>query len=125
MDIQQQLDQLSELMAQRDVMRLDHQAQRDALIPEEIKAQLRDLELEQAAQAQAIDANIVELEAEVKRAVIAAGASVKGARLHAVLVKGRVTWDTKGVEGFALAHPELMCYRREGDPSVSIRGIGK
>lgn len=119
--IQTQLDQLSELMAQRDVMRLDHQAQRDALIPEDIKTQLRDLEIEQLAQAQAIDANIAELETEIKRAVLAAGASVKGTRLHAVWVKGRVTFDSKYIEGYAIAHPELLAYRKEGEPSVSIR----
>ncbi|MCG3145996.1 MAG: hypothetical protein HONDAALG_03775 [Gammaproteobacteria bacterium] len=51
------------------------------------------------------------------------GATVKGAALSAVYAKGRVSWDNKALEGYAVAHPELLAFRSEGAPSVSIRGV--
>jgi hypothetical protein len=55
--------------------------------------------------------------------VIAHGASVKAKFLHAVFTKGRVSWDTKMLDGLALAFPRLNEARKEGDPSVSLRKI--
>ncbi len=43
----------------------------------------------------------------------------------AVWSKGRETWDTKSLDGYALAHPEIASLRKVGDPSVSIRKINK
>jgi hypothetical protein len=57
----------------------------------------------------------------VKESVIAGGESVKGEFLHAVYVKGRTTWETKLLDGFAAAHPEILQFRKVGEPSVTIR----
>ncbi len=67
--------------------------------------------------------NIAKLTDEIKTAVIAGSASVKGTYLHAVYSKPRVTWDSKGLEGFMVAHPEIEAFRKVGNPSVSIRKI--
>lgn len=64
-----------------------------------------------------------EIEAELKTAVLAEGATIKGARLMAVWAKGRETWQTDKLAGFALAHPELLELRKVGEPTVSIRAI--
>jgi hypothetical protein len=61
------------------------------------------------------------LESEVRLAVLAHGETVKGDKYKAVFSKGRVTWDTKGLDGFAVAHPEIETLKRVGNPSVSIR----
>lgn len=49
--------------------------------------------------------------------------SVKGGKLQAVFSKGRTTWDTKKLEGYALAHPELNELKRVGKPSVSVKEV--
>ena len=64
-----------------------------------------------------------EIEAELKEAVLIDGATIKGARMMAVWAKGRETWDTSKLAGFAVAHPELLELRKVGEPTVSIRAI--
>lgn len=64
---------------------------------------------------------IAATEAEVKADVIALGESVKGTTLHAIYAKGRSSWDSGKLEGFAAAHPEILQFRKIGEPSVSLR----
>jgi len=64
-----------------------------------------------------------ELEAEIKDAILELQSSVKGSKLHAVWAKGRTTWSTDGLEGYALAHPELLNFQKVGAASVSIREV--
>lgn len=120
-EIKQKLDKLTELLAARDVIMLEKQRLLDEILTPEIKARMAEIESEFAQKAEAVNANIAALEAEIRQDVLAHGASVKGAVLHAIFSKGRITWDTKALEGYATAHPELLAYRREGEPSVSIR----
>lgn len=49
--------------------------------------------------------------------------SVKGEKLQAVFSKGKTTWITKALEGYALAHPEINKLKKTGKPSVSIREV--
>ena len=123
MDTKQMLDQLAELQSKLDVLNMREQEIRDSIVPAEVKKQLDDLKSEFDGQRLACQENINELREAIVSEIKSNGTSVKGARLHAIFVKGRVTWDSKGVEGFALAHPELMAYRKEGEPSVSFRSI--
>jgi hypothetical protein len=53
--------------------------------------------------------------------VLKNGATVRGSYLMAVWSKGRVSWDDKGLSNYAQAHPDLLQYRKQGDPSISIR----
>lgn len=64
-----------------------------------------------------------ELTSQIREVVIKAGGSVKGRFLQAVYNKGRTTWDTKALEGYAVAHPEIEKLKKIGEPSVSIREI--
>ena len=120
-EIKQKLDQLAEFHAQRDVAMLEKQALLDEIYTAEIKLRMAEIEAEFAGKTEAVNENIAALEAEIKQAVVAHGASVKGTVFHAVFAKGRVSWDTKSLDGYATAHPELLSFRKEGEPSVSIR----
>lgn len=66
---------------------------------------------------------ILELTEEIKTLVTDTGQSVKGKYLHAVFVKGRISWDGKLLDGFAMAHPVILQARSEGKPSVTLRQI--
>lgn len=121
--IQNKLDELSELYAQRDLATLDKQRLLDEILTAEIKARMADIDAEFSGKTKVVDEKIKALEAEVKQDVLQNGASVKGQFLHAVFTKGRVTWDSKSLDGYAKAHPELLEYRKEGDPSVSLRKV--
>ena len=121
--ITQKLDALAEYQSQRDYLELKKQELIDSVLTPEIRARLDEIEAEFAPQFEAVDANTTALEAEIKADVIQAGATVKAAHLQAVFTKGRVSWDTKALDGYAAAHPEIAPFRKEGAPSVSIRKV--
>ena len=124
MDTKEMLDRLAEYQAQRTIAELDRQALIDSVLAPEIKAKLADIDAEFADKVGAVDQNINDLTAQVKQAVISEGQTVKGNYLQAVYMKGRVSWDTKTLEGLAIVMPKLLDAKKEGDPSVSIRRVG-
>jgi hypothetical protein len=87
----------------------------------EIAAALEEITAEFAPLRSAANEKIAVLEKEIKDEVLAAGETIKGARLMAVWSKGRTSWDTKKLEGLAMAIPQVLEAKTEGDPSVSIR----
>lgn len=123
MDTTEKLNRLSDLQAQADVIRLRFQELRDGIMTPEIKAALAEVDAEEATAIEAVSAGIANLTDEIKQEVVAGGSSVKGNFLQAVWMKGRVSWDTKALDGFAAGHPEIVQFRKEGEPSVSIRAV--
>jgi hypothetical protein len=121
--IKTKLDELANLRAAHDALTLQKQALVDSVLTHEIKAKLSDIDAEFLGKHEAINDKANPLEAEIKQAILAHGASVKGTFLHAIWAKGRVTWDTKGLVGYAVAHPEMSAFRSEGEPTVSLRNI--
>ena len=121
--IEQMLDQLSDYQAQRALIEIKKQELIDSIFTPEIKARLQEIDTEFATQYEGVDANIAALTEQIKAAVIANGESVKGSFLHAVYAKGRVSWDSKKLEGLMMVIPQVADARKEGEPSVSIRKI--
>jgi hypothetical protein len=80
-----------------------------------------EIEAEFSGKAESVDENIRKLTEDIKAEVKELGASVKSDYFHAIYVKGRVTWDTSKMDGYAVGHPEVLFMRKEGEPSVSIR----
>ena len=119
------LEKLTELYAQRDLLHIAHDEARDAAIPEEVETALADVDAEFTPKLDAIDQKISALEEDAKAAVLSEGATVKGNVLQAVYTKGRVSWDNKKLEGLMMIVPQLEGARSIGQPSVSIRKIGK
>ncbi len=141
--IAKELDDLADLQAVRDTVAANYQdnakelahnceAEIDGLVSLEIRDQiallrsdlqekLQSLQAEEAHQTRAVNANIADLTELIKRQIVAAQTSVKGAVLHAVYRKGAITWDSKKLDGFAAAHPEIEKFRKVGEPSVSIQ----
>jgi len=65
-------------------------------------------------------AEIRNLEKQIKDEVIAKGETVNGNYLQAKYSKPRITWDGKGLIGYATANPEINRFKKVGKPSVSI-----
>ena len=122
--IVEKLDQLGELSAQEDWLRIKKQEMIDSVLTPEIKQQLSDIDAETAPEFEAITEKKKELEANIKDSVIRIGESVKGAVYHAVWSKGRVSWNDNGLMQYLSVHPEIAYLREVGNPSVSIRKVG-
>lgn len=104
----------------------------DSVLTPEILAKVQEIKAEFAPKFEALENDAAYLEKkqeadalteEIKSETIAAGETVKGSLLMAVYSKGRVSWDTKALDGYCVAHPEVEQFRKVGEPSVSIRKI--
>jgi len=115
------LNHLTQTRAQRAHLSTEKQAAIDRIVTPEIKAQLDAIDREFAETAKDLDYTIGVLEAEIKAAVLAQGASVTGSHLQASWTTGRVTWDTRALDTYSVLHPEIRTYRKEGEPFVVIR----
>ena len=69
------------------------------------------------------DSQIAVMKMQIQQAVLEIGKTVRGSALMAVYSKGRVTWDTRALDGFAAAYPELLPFRRQGEASVTFREV--
>lgn len=122
MDIANMLDTLADYQHEVAVRRMAYEERRDSIIAQ-LKPELDALDAEfQPAIADAED-RIASMEATIKQATLENAASVKGRFLQAVWSKGRVSWDTKKLDGLLIVLPQLGTCRTEGSPSVSIRRI--
>lgn len=115
----QQMDTLSELRSQ--TVEVDAKIQKliDDAIPPAVLAKIQELKISRESMVGAVD----KLEADIKSAVLQHGESIKGEKLQAVYAKGRETWDSKGLTGYAIVHPEILKLKKVGEPSVSLRVV--
>ena len=123
MDIKEKLDRLSEMQSQADVIRLHFDDLKAQILTPELQQALDEIDAEMNTAMDALQGGIKSITDEIKEDVIKECATVKGSYLMAVWNKARVSWDTKGLDGYAVAHPEISAFRKEGDPSVTIRKI--
>jgi hypothetical protein len=115
------LQELAELRAQMEVVRLDYDAKRQQILSQ-VSDQLVDLDIEYKPIMNAAADKIVELEEMLKQAVMLRGASVAGDQLQVVYSKPKTTWDSAGLNGYAVAHPEILAFRKQGEQgTVSIQ----
>lgn len=124
MNAKEILDQLTDAYAHLDVLKMDHAQECVDTIPPEIRERLAGVASKYEPLISAVQEQIEQLEEQAKLAVLEAGETVKGGALQAVWVKGRVTWDTKKLDGLTILLPELNQARKVGDPTVTIRKIG-
>lgn len=66
---------------------------------------------------------IAALEAEIKQEVLNRGTTCKSKHLIVTWNKGRVSWNSRLLEGYAVAHPDILQMRKEGAPTVSFRMV--
>ena len=69
----------------------------------------------------ALRKKIDDLATSIRTDTISYGESVKNAGYHAVYAAGRITWNTRGLEGYAVAHPEVNEFKNDSGPYVTIR----
>jgi hypothetical protein len=119
----QKLDRLADLRAAADVARMDYEAKRSEILTK-VQAELDALEAEFQPALEAAKDNASALEAEIKNDVLLRGESLQSSAYHAIYVKGRVSWDNAGITDYARAHPEVLKFRKEGQPSVTLRAAG-
>ena len=92
-------------------------------IPAEVKAQLEEIKAEYQPMIEQAQTALAETKAEIEEKVIKTAFTWKGTRFMAVWNKGRETWDGKALDGFAMAHPEILQAKKIGNPTVTFRQV--
>lgn len=119
------LELLAEAYAQRDNLHLEQARLLDEAMPEEVKKRIADIGAEFIPMYELADEKIAALEEQAKQAVLREGKTVKSDYIQAVYQKGRVSWDSKKLEGLMMIVPQLENARTVGEPSVILRKGGK
>ena len=123
MDIYEKIEKYSDLTFGIDAINAEKQALIDEVLTPEIKEKLAEIDAEFDPKVDEILQQKSSLESEIKQEVLQAGRTVKGTFHSFVWSKPRVSWDTKALDGYAAAHPEIQQFRIEGLPGVSVRKI--
>jgi len=117
------LDELAELRSAILVELMDKTQAIQAVLSAEQQAQLAAIDAEFDERVSAAQEKAGELEAQVKAAVLAAGASVRGKYLMAVYSR-RTSWDNKQLQRLAEAQPEIRMAMKVTSV-VSLRALEK
>lgn len=120
-DIYTQIEEYSRLTAGISDIETQKQALIERVLTPEIKDLLAEIDAEFDPKIAELNQTKAILEAQIKAQVLEAGRTIKGTYHSFVWSKPRVSWDTKALDGYAAAHPEILQFREEGSPSVSVR----
>ena len=119
------LEEVFEARCFLDALNLKRLDALDALITPEIRSRMLSIEAEFEEPITEQTERIADMEKAVRARVEQEGCSTKSEHLHAVWMKGRVTWDSKKLDAYAVADPKMLAFRTEGSPSVSLRPVTK
>lgn len=122
--VAEKLERLTNLRGAADVARLNYETKR-AEILKQIQAELDALDTEYGPVLEAAQENIAALENEIKTDVLLYGESISGGMYRASLTQGRVSWDNEGMAKYAASHPDVLQFRKQGQPIVSLRVVSK
>lgn len=65
------------------------------------------------------------IQSSIKTETLQHGETVKADNYMAVFTQPKPAWDSAKLEGYAVAHPEILEFRKEKNPYVSIRKVKK
>ena len=122
--VAEKLERLSNLRNGAEFTRLDYETKRTQIL-KQVQSQLDALDLEFKPVMERVEENIDSLENEIKTDVLLYGESVSGGMYRATYTRGRVSWDNDGITKYAEAHPDVLQFRKQGQPIVSLRVMNK
>jgi hypothetical protein len=122
--VAEKLERLSSLRNAAEFTRLDYETKRAAIL-KQVQSELDALEAEYQPVLERAEENFAALETEIKTDVLLCGESVSGGMYRACYSLGRVSWDNDGMTRYAASHPEVLQFRKQGQPVVSLRVSAK
>ena len=122
--VAKKLERLTNLRGAAEVARLNYETKRVEIL-KQIQAELDALEAEYNPVLETVGENIAALENEIKTDVLLFGESLSGGMYRASYTQGRISWDNDGMTKYAALHPDVLQFRKQGQPIVSLRMVNK
>jgi hypothetical protein len=122
--VTKKLERLSNLRGAAEVARLNYEAKRVEIL-KQIQAELDAVDSEYKPVLEAVEENIAALENEIKTDVLLYGESISGGMYRASYTQGRISWDNDGMTKYAALHPDVLQFRKQGQPIISLRVVNK
>ena len=122
--VAEKLERLSSLRNAAEFTRLSYETKRTDLL-KQIQSELDALDAEYKPVLERAEENITTLENEIKTEVLLYGESVSGGMYRASYTQGRVSWDNEGMTKYAALHPDVIQFRKQGQPIVSLRVVNR
>ena len=119
-EAQELLVRLEAMYDKRELQDKSEQALIDSILTPEIKMRIESIKAEYMAQNIGLAANIAETEKVLREIALQGCKPIKGEKWQVVWVKPRVTWDGKALESFAETYPQVLNFRKSGNPSTRI-----
>jgi len=120
MDAKDLLNEYSKNLDTIASLEIEKQAVIDRIMTPELKAKIAAIEAAFANSVEDLNQRNQVLIDTVKGEVLSTSKSISGDYHVVKFFKGRVTWDTVHLEGYAAAHPEINLFRNEGKPYTQI-----
>jgi hypothetical protein len=118
------LERLSDLKGAAELARLDYESKRMGIL-KQVQAELDALDMEYRPVLEATEENIAALENEIKTDVLLYGETISGGSYRASYTQGRISWDNEGMTKYAASHPDVLQFRKQGQPIVTLRVVNK
>jgi len=123
--MKEKLRQYEELVVHREMLSSRKAELIADAIPAEVKAEIDAIEAEINPEIEEMDEKIASLAKELKSYVASTGEKLVGERYQVIFTKPRKSWDNNALEGYSVAHPEILAFQKVGKPSASIRARGR
>jgi hypothetical protein len=122
--VAEKLERLSNLRNAAEFTRLDYETKRTQIL-KQVQAELNALDSEYKPVLERAEENIASLENEIKTDVLLHGESVSGGMYRATYTQGRISWDNEGITKYAESNPDVLQFRKQGQPIVSLRVVNR
>lgn len=122
--VTEKLERLTNLRGAAEVARLNYEVRRMEIL-KQVQGELDALDAEYQPVLEAAEENIATLENEIKTDVLLYGESISGGMYRASYAQGRVSWDNEGMSKYAASHPDVLQFRKQGQPIISLRVVSK
>jgi DNA-binding Lrp family transcriptional regulator len=122
--VAEKLERLSNLRNAAEFTRLDYETKRTQIL-KQVQTELDALDSEYKPVLERAEENIAALENEIKTDVLLHGESVSGGMYRASYTQGRVSWDNEGMTKYAVLHTDVLQFRKQGQPIVTLRVLNK
>lgn len=117
------IEKYADLVERLDMLTKNQAELKEKLVPDEVRKAIEELNAEYSPMIEAVQTELAETKAAIEKQVLEVTATWKGSRYMAVWNKGRESWDGKALDGFAMAHPEILQAKKTGSPTVSFRQV--